>query len=83
MDNKLLSLSSTEDELITDEDGSWKNKLISQLESEASRLKNSENEGLSPEEFEQTNGLISAIEDAVKMIEITWAKHHINDNQVH
>ena len=83
MDNKLLSLSSTEDELITDEDGSWKKKLISQLESEVSRLKSSENEGLSPEEFEQSHGLISAIEDAVKVVEITWAKHHLKDNQIH
>lgn len=83
MTETLLSLSSTEDDLVTDKDGAIKKGLISQLENEITRLKGPENKNLPPETFAQANSLISAMEESIKVIEMTWAKYHLNDKQLH
>ncbi|MCY4177887.1 MAG: EscE/YscE/SsaE family type III secretion system needle protein co-chaperone [Endozoicomonadaceae bacterium] len=83
MNENLLSLSAIEDELLTDEDGSKKADIVDQMEAEINRLKKANNQGLSPEEFEQANSLITAMEESIKVIEMTWAKHHLTDKQLH
>ena len=71
-----VSLSLTEDRLSTDTDGQYRQELIDSLNAEAAQLKSSKQGGLSPEEFEQTDALIKALDDAVKVIELTWLKYH-------
>ena len=83
MTDTLLSLSSTEDDLANDKDGAIKNGLLSQLREEINRLKGPENKALAPEAFKQANSLISAMEESIKIIEITWAKYHLNNKQLH
>ena len=83
MDKKFLSLSTTEDDLMTDKDSVIKRALINRLENEINRLNGSEYEGLSPESFEQKNSLIHAMKASVKIIEMTWAKYHLGDKQLH
>jgi len=83
MTETMISLSSTEDELAADKDGSIKRGLISQIESEIRRLQGSDSKGLSPEEFAQSNSLLKAMEESIKVIEITWAKYHLGDKQLH
>lgn len=83
MNENFLSLSAIEDELVTDEDGSIKKNIVNQMENEIHRLKNANSRGLSPEEFEQANSLITAMEESVKVIEMTWAKYHLTDKQLH
>ena len=76
-----VSLSVTEDRLATDKDGSVKKQLLEQLEKDLSDLKSKKNTGLSPEQFTCTDALIAAIDDAVKVIELTWHKHNMSDKQ--
>lgn len=83
MNDNFLSLSAIEDDLITDEDGSIKKNIVNQMEDEINRLKNANDKGLSPEEFEQANSLITAMEESIKVIEMTWAKYHLTDKQLH
>ncbi|MCL6269003.1 EscE/YscE/SsaE family type III secretion system needle protein co-chaperone [Sansalvadorimonas sp. 2012CJ34-2] len=80
-DNEFVSLSVTEDRLATDKDGAVKKQLLEQLNSDLSELKQKKNTGLAPEQFACTDALINAIDDAVKVIELTWHKHNMSDKQ--
>ena len=80
-DNEFVSLSVTEDRLVTDSDGSYKAELIDQLNSDAEALKGKRNSGLSPDQFASVDALSSAIDDAIKVIELTWHKHHASEKQ--
>ncbi|WP_281646232.1 EscE/YscE/SsaE family type III secretion system needle protein co-chaperone [Parendozoicomonas sp. Alg238-R29] len=80
-DNEFVSLSVTEDRLATDSDGSYKNQLIDQLNADTETLKSKKNSGLSPDQFASTEALIGAIEHAIKVIELTWFKHHMPEKQ--
>lgn len=80
-DNEFISLSVTEDRLATDKDGAYKQQLVDQLNAGAQDLKNKKNTGLSPEQFASTEALISAMENAVKVVELTWFKHHMPEKR--
>lgn len=71
-----VSLSLTEDRLSTDTDGQCRQELIDNLNAEAANLRSSKQGGLSPEEFERADALINALDDAVKVVELTWLKYH-------
>ncbi len=83
MTDTFLSLSTTEDYLATDKDGAVKKGLIVQFKEEIDRLKSPDNLDLSPEDFEQKESLIKAMEESIKLIEMTWAKYHLAGKQVH
>ena len=80
-DNEFVSLSVTEDRLTTDSDGKYKEQLLKQLNDDAENVKKKRNSGLSPDQFACADALVDAIEDAVKVIELTWHKHHMPDKQ--
>ncbi|MTI15269.1 EscE/YscE/SsaE family type III secretion system needle protein co-chaperone [Sansalvadorimonas verongulae] len=80
-DNEFVSLSVTEDRLATDKDGAYKQQLIDQLNANVQNLRSKKNSGLSPDEFASTDALIDAIENAVKVIELTWFKHHMPEKR--
>ena len=80
-DNEFVSLSVTEDRLATDKDGAIKKQLLDQLNKDLSELKNKKNGGLSPDQFACADALITAIDDAVKVIELTWHKHNMSDKR--
>ncbi len=80
-DNEFVSLSVTEDRLATDKDGKVKKQLIDQLNQELSDLKSKKNSGLTPDQFACSDALIAAIDDAIKVIELTWHKHHASGKQ--
>lgn len=78
-DNEFISLSITEDRLTADKKGEYKKELLEQLNAELVGIKNKRNSGLSPDEFACADALIVAIEEAVKVVELTWHKHHMMD----
>ena len=75
-----VNLSMVEDRLTSDTDGSYKKDLIKKLESEMTHLKNKKNSGLAPDEFEQADNLILALEESIKVIELTWFRYHKTKN---
>ncbi len=81
-DNEFISLSVTGDRLSVDKDGKHKSELIAQLNVELESVKKKRNSGLSPDEFACADALIGAIDDAIKVIELTWYKHHML-NKIH
>ena len=80
-DNEFISLSVTEDRLASDKDGAVKKQLIDQLNQELATLKNKKNSGLTPDQFACSDALITAIDDAIKVIEVTWHKHNASGKQ--
>ena len=81
-DNEFVSLSVTEDRLLTDKDGKHKEQLLAQLNQDLSSVKKKRNSGLSPDEFACADALIDALDDAIKVVELTWHKHH-QDGKTH
>ncbi len=78
-DNEFVSLSITEDRLTADKNGKHKQELLDQLNAELATIKSKRNSGLSPDEFACADALIEAIDDAIKVVELTWHKHHMTD----
>ncbi len=78
-DNEFVSLSVTEDRLTTDKNGKYKAQILQQLSADAEAVKNKRNSGLSPDQFASAEALVDAIEEAVKVIELTWHKHHMTE----
>ncbi|CAM3555521.1 EscE/YscE/SsaE family type III secretion system needle protein co-chaperone [Parendozoicomonas haliclonae] len=77
-DNDFVSLSVTEDRLSTDKDGKHKQQLLAQLNQDLDTVRKKRNSGLAPDEFACADALIDAIDDAIKVVELTWHKHHDN-----
>ena len=75
-DNEQISLSATEDRLAADKDGAIRKQLVDQLNAEAEKLSSEKNSGLSPDQFSNVDALVTAINEAIKVIELTWFKHH-------
>ena len=76
-DNEFVSLSITEDRLTADKQGTYKQELLDKLNAELTTVKSKRNSGLSPDEFTCADAIIAAIDEAVKVIELTWHKHHM------
>ncbi|MBE8215110.1 MAG: hypothetical protein HAW62_02105 [Endozoicomonadaceae bacterium] len=83
MADDLSSLSSTEEKLAQDIEGTFKKQLLDQFQNEINTLKNPNKSLLSKEEFSKKNSLIKALEDSIALIELTWKKYHVTQNQLH
>jgi len=74
--SEIISLSSTEDQLVLDDSGKYKEGLIGDLVSQMESLKETREQGLNPKDYKQIDALIVALANAVKTVEMTWIKHH-------
>lgn len=74
--NEAINLSGTEDLLISDQNGQYRERLLKQLMDEATRLKALTDKGSTPEAFEQNTTMMIALLAAADAIEHTWKKHH-------
>lgn len=71
-----VNLSVTEDRLMTDPTGEFRKQLLEELAAEARALKEKRNSGLSPSGFSCADALVTAMEEAAKVVELTWHRHH-------
>ncbi|MCY4472100.1 MAG: hypothetical protein OXC07_04680 [Kistimonas sp.] len=78
-DAKQISLSVTEDRLMADANGEYRCQLLEKLAAETRDLKAHRNSGLSPSSFSCADALVKAMEEAAKVVELTWHKHHQAD----
>ncbi|WOG25691.1 hypothetical protein [Endozoicomonas sp. 8E] len=75
-DNEKVHLSDLEDRLIQDADGELKEQVLKELVDEAFRLKSERDKGLSPDEFEINDKMITALIAATEVVDKTWNTHH-------
>lgn len=71
-----INLSGTEDLLLNDKSGDYREQLLKQLVDEAMRLKALIDKGSSPDEFEKNTSLMLALLAAADVVDHTWEKHH-------
>lgn len=71
-----IYLSDTEERLSQDKDGELREELLKALVDEAFRLKSEQGKGLSPEDFEKSDAMITAVLASAEVIDKTWAKYH-------
>ncbi|OED44444.1 hypothetical protein ACH42_07485 [Endozoicomonas sp. (ex Bugula neritina AB1)] len=69
-------LSETEERLIQDTDGSYREELLQQLYQEAIRLKALNDKGTSPEDFNKIDHILTGVVAAIEVVEKNWQKHH-------
>lgn|GEM_PF-6000343 len=69
-------LSATEELLTQDKDGSYRDQLLNQLFSEASRLKGLKDKGAAPEDFSKIDSLLTAVVAAMEVVDKSWKQHH-------
>ena len=81
MDN-MISLSNLEDQLVLDTDGNYKLEVIGKINNELTALKKIKNSGLSPMEYKKNEKVIAALDECIKVIEITWFRHHKGNQKV-
>ena len=73
-----IHLSETEERLIQDKDGQYREELLKQLVDEAFRLKKIQEKGISPDEFDQSSTMMTAVLAAAEVVDKTWSKYHGN-----
>lgn len=71
-----IHLSDTEARLIQDNDGSYRDQLLNQLFTEATRLKQLRDEGVAPDEFNKIDSLLTAVVAAMEVVDKSWQQHH-------
>ncbi len=71
-----IHLSTVEEQLIEDNDGSYRDELLSQLFAEATRLKNLKDKGAAPEDFTKIDNLLTAVVAAMEVVDKNWKQHH-------
>ena len=71
-----ILLSTTEEHLIQDKDGTYRDQLLNQLFSEASRLKALKDKGAAPEDFSKIDSLLTAVVAAMEVVDKSWKQHH-------
>ena len=69
-------LSATEELLLKDKDGSYRDQLLNQLFTEASRLKGLKDKGAAPEDFSKIDSLLTAVVAAMEVVDKSWKQHH-------
>ena len=69
-------LSATEELLLQDQDGSYRDQLLNQLFTEASRLKGLKDKGAAPEDFSKIDSLLTAVVAAMEVVDKSWKQHH-------
>ena len=74
--SETINLSGTEDLLIQDKSGAYREQLLKQLVDEALRLKTLVDKGNAPEEFEKNTSMMLALLAAADVVDHTWEKHH-------
>ncbi|KEQ18048.1 hypothetical protein [Endozoicomonas numazuensis] len=75
-DNEKIHLSDLEDRLILDTQGELREEVLKELVEEAFRLKTARDKGLSPDEFETNDRMITALMAAAEVVDKTWNTHH-------
>lgn len=71
-----IHLSTVEEQLIQDSDGSYRDELLSQLFTEATRLKDLKDKGAAPEDFTKIDNLLTAVVAAMEVVDKNWKQHH-------
>lgn len=71
-----IHLSTIEEQLIEDKDGTYRDQLLSQLFSEATRLKGLKDQGAAPEDFSKIDNLLTAVVAAMEVVDKSWKQHH-------
>ncbi len=71
-----IYLSDTEERLVQDKDGRYREELLQQLYQEATRLKSMNDKGASPEDFANIDNILTGIVAAIEVVEKNWQQHH-------
>ena len=71
-----IHLSETEDLLMQDKGGEYREQLLKELVDEAFRLRKEQEKGISPEEFEKSSSMITAVFAAAEAVDKAWQKYH-------
>ena len=71
-----VHLSQTEEQLMADKGGEYRDSLMQSLYAEAIRLKSMNDKGASPEEFARVESILTGVVAAIEVIEKSWNKHH-------
>lgn len=71
-----ILLSTTEEQLIRDKDGTYRDQLLNELFSEATRLKELKDKGAAPEDFSKIDSLLTAVVAAMEVVDKSWKQHH-------
>ncbi|USE39029.1 MULTISPECIES: hypothetical protein [unclassified Endozoicomonas] len=71
-----ILLSTTEEQLIQDKDGSYRDQILNHLLSEATRLKGLKDKGAAPEDFSKIDSLLTAVVAAMEVVDKSWKQHH-------
>ncbi|MCW7551918.1 EscE/YscE/SsaE family type III secretion system needle protein co-chaperone [Endozoicomonas gorgoniicola] len=74
--SETINLSGTEDLLLNDKSGEYREQLLKQLMDEAFRLKTLVDQGIAPNEFEKNTSMMLALLAAADVVDHTWEKHH-------
>ena len=74
--SETIHLSGTEDLLLNDKSGEYREQLLKQLMDKAMRLKTLVDQGNSPDEFEKNTSMMLALLAAADVVDHTWEKHH-------
>ncbi|WP_157673567.1 hypothetical protein [Endozoicomonas ascidiicola] len=69
-------LSNTEELLINDVQGQYRDQLLANLFSEASRLKQLRDKGTDPDNFVRIDSLLTSIVAAMEVVDKNWKQHH-------
>ena len=75
-----IHLSDTEAQLIQDNDGSYRDQLLNQLFTEATRLKQLREQGVSPDEFNKIDSLLTAVVSAMEVVDKSWQQNHSSNS---
>ncbi|WP_419536008.1 EscE/YscE/SsaE family type III secretion system needle protein co-chaperone [Endozoicomonas sp.] len=71
-----IHLSTIEEQLIDDKTGTYRDQLLGQLFSEATRLKGLKDQGAAPEDFSKIDSLLTAVVAAMEVVDKSWKQHH-------
>ncbi len=71
-----IYISDLEQQLVLDEDGNFRDYLMSQLYDQLLELKKLLNQGTTPDEHNKLELLILAVSAAGETVAKTWQKHH-------
>ena len=74
--DETIRLSETEERLIQDKDGRYREELLQQLYDEALRLKSLSEKGASPDDFAKIDHILTGLVAAIEVVEKSWQQHH-------
>ena len=71
-----IRLSNTEEQLMNDPQGHFRDQLLADLLAEATRLKQLKDQGAAPEDFSRIDTLLTSIVAAMEVVDKNWRQHH-------